>query len=304
MEQRLAIPVISAFSKLAAAAKARRVNLTIVRAAAAAAAGAAAEPKAANKGYVVYVPGFGSTSKAFKAEAVRRLCAAKGFDFVSYDPENVEEMFVRGDLDCLERGFEFPCWFDDCYTVLDHLNRCDPPSSKPELVLVGSSMGGWICLKVLLEKFDEFRVAGMVLVAPAPNFLLPYYRQQVQALDEASLADLEAGKVVRGAGAAAIPLHKRFAESSADVELDLDRPLEFGGGGNRTFPIRILHGAKDEVVPFRNSLNIMDRLLANCEDVDVLFRKNSDHAFSKPDDIRTLEEVVAKVASGAFADRR
>ena len=61
-------------------------------------------------------------------------------------------------------------------------------------------------------------------------------------------------------------------------------------------PVRLIHGMKDEVVPYQVSLDIAEKVF--CRDVDIVLRKNGDHRMSQPDDLkllfRTIDELISK----------
>ncbi len=70
--------------------------------------------------------------------------------------------------------------------------------------------------------------------------------------------------------------------------LILQQPLKVN------YPVRILHGMEDPDVPWRQSLEIVNRLLG--EDVIVTFSKTGDHRLSEPDDIARLTHTVETLA--------
>ena len=81
-----------------------------------------------------------------------------------------------------------------------------------------------------------------------------------------------------------LPFSKRFSDSSKAVELDLSTPTKVD------CPIRILHGIKDDAVPYENSIEIMK--LVTSQDVDLTFRKTGDHRLSEKGDLDVLCDTV------------
>merc|ERR1719150_2968506 len=79
-------------------------------------------------------------------------------------------------------------------------------------------------------------------------------------------------------------MSKRFADSSSVVEMDLSNPIKVH------CPIRILHGVKDDTVPYENSIEIMK--LVTSEDVDLIFRKIGGHQLSEKGDLDLLSDTV------------
>ena len=110
---------------------------------------------------VLFVPGFQSCGHGFKSQALIKHCQSKKLRYVCYDPEALGESKVE-DLTKLR----FDHWFEDAQTAIKQ-------SQSDQIVLVGSSMGGWISLKMANENPDV--ICGLVLLAPAVNFLRPKY---------------------------------------------------------------------------------------------------------------------------------
>jgi alpha-beta hydrolase superfamily lysophospholipase len=65
---------------------------------------------------------------------------------------------------------QFGDWFEDCQTALE-IAKTEEPNAK--VILVGSSMGGWISLRMALDNKDVIK--GLVLISPAINFLWSFY---------------------------------------------------------------------------------------------------------------------------------
>ena len=103
---------------------------------------------------VVFLPGFQSTMAGDKAAALGAFCAARGpgvllFDYSGHGASG--GAFTDGTVGR---------WTADALAAIDAL-------TAGPLVLVGSSMGGWIALLAALARPD--RVAGLVGVAAAPG---------------------------------------------------------------------------------------------------------------------------------------
>ncbi|PIO34477.1 hypothetical protein AB205_0197710 [Aquarana catesbeiana] len=64
-----------------------------------------------------------------------------------------------------------------------------------------------------------------------------------------------------------------------------------------TSPVRLIHGMKDEDVPWHVSLQIADRVIST--DVDVILRKHGQHRMSEKDDIKllvyTIDDLIDKL---------
>lgn len=147
------------------------------------------------------------------------------------------------------------------------------------VLLVGSSMGGWLML--LVAEHLKHRLAGMIGIAPAPDFTRWGY-------DEAQRASLAAGEILYEAnpyGPEPTPTHPGFF-ADAECHVRLDGPIDI------TCPVRLIHGKQDADVPWDISLRLKAALRS--DDVQVTLVEDGDHRLSHDSDIATLKAIVAE----------
>jgi len=157
-------------------------------------------------------------------------------------------------------------------------------TSGPQ-ILVGSSMGGWIAM--LLAQRHPDRVAGMVLIAPAPDFTdALMWANMDEATRQTLLTD---GRLETPSAYSDEP----EIITRALIE-DGRQHLVLGGTIPVNGPVRILQGMKDEDVPWRHAARVLDCL--DTDDIDFTLVKNGDHRLSTDADLdrlgRTLEEIT------------
>lgn len=220
---------------------------------------------------IVWCGGFRSDMAGEKAAALHRWAQAEGRAFLRFDYSGHGESggaFVDGTISS---------WLADALAVIDE--------ADDECVLVGSSMGGWIALLAALRR----PVRGLLLLAPAPDFT---QRLMWAEFSEASRQTLmEEGRLaIRSQYAPDDPtIVTRALIEDGRAHLLLDAPIPFSR------PVRIIHGQRDPDVPWRQSLELAERLSGG--DVVVHLRKDGDHRLSRPHDIafmvRTLADLVA-----------
>ena len=221
---------------------------------------------------IVFLPGYMSDMAGSKASALFDWAAAQGRTCLLLDYSGCgasDGDFVDGTL---------TRWRDEVLALID------AKLSGPVL-LVGSSMGGWLMLLVALKL--EGRLAGMVGIASAPDFSDWGY-------NEAQKAQLTRGETVledNPYGPEPTPTHAKFW-ADAQAHRLLGAPIPLG------CPVTLLHGQADADVPWEISLRLAERL--DSDDVQVVLSKRGDHRLSRPDDIARL---LAAVEGMDFAAR-
>ncbi|CAH0339109.1 alpha/beta hydrolase [Rhizobium sp. CECT 9324] len=160
-------------------------------------------------------------------------------------------------------------------------------SAAKRVILVGSSMGGWIALRVIQEARRlglPFEVAGLVLIAPAPDFTVDLIEPHLSEAEKQSLAE-------RG-------YFEEPSEYSPEPNI-FTRALIEDGRSNRVLtgmietgcPVHILQGMKDPDVPYKHALKLMEFLPA--DDVVLTLVRDGDHRLSRPEDIARMKAAIA-----------
>merc|ERR1719312_2332618 len=104
-------------------------------------------------------------------------------------------------------------------------------------------MGGWISVKMALTQPGD--IAAMLLIAPSLNFMRAKYKLLYDSFDPKVRQELDSGAtVIQPTPYGNMPCARRFAEEAIEVEVDTSKPLDI------KCPVRILHGMRDEVVPY------------------------------------------------------
>ncbi|MEO0057038.1 MAG: hypothetical protein RIT17_475 [Pseudomonadota bacterium] len=146
------------------------------------------------------------------------------------------------------------------------------------VLLVGSSMGGWLML--LVAERLKHRLAGLIGIAPAPDFTR-------WGNTEAQRGALAAGEILyepNPYGPEPTPTHPGFF-ADAECHLRLERGIDIA------CPVRLLHGKADADVPWEISLRLKAALRS--DDVQVTLIEDGDHRLSRDSDIAALKALVA-----------
>ena len=218
---------------------------------------------------VVFLPGYMSDMTGAKAEALSDWARAKGQACLRLDYSGCGASggdFLDGNIGR---------WTDDALALIRHVW----PDGR--IVLVGSSMGGWIALLAGLAL--KARLAGLVGIAAAPDFTV-----WGLTVGEAERRQLEKnGFFTRPSDFGEPYRYSRALINDAPARLLLDGQIGIAA------PVRLLHGQRDEAVPWRLSLDIAARLTG--DNVQVRLIKDGDHRLSREADIAALVVTVGEL---------
>ena len=166
------------------------------------------------------------------------------------------------------------------------------------LLLVGSSMGGWIALRLIQELRKASVspiVTGLVLIAPAPDFTSALIEPHLTEIELKSLA--EKGYFEEKSAYAMEP--NRFTQNMLD---DGRANSVMGGLITTGCPVHIIQGMQDPDVPYAHVLKIMEKIVH--DDAILTLIRDGDHRLSRPEDIeRILAAVSAMVTAERAGDR-
>lgn len=224
---------------------------------------------------VVFLGGFKSDMEGTKAIHLEAWARARGQAFLRFDYTGHGQSSGAFTDGCIGD------WAADAETILTE--AVDGP-----LLLVGSSMGGWISL--LMTKRLPERIAGLVTIAAAPDFTED---SMWAGFTEAQRAELKAK------GRLALPseydepyiiTHRLIEDGRDNLVLRSDLKLPF--------PARFLQGTADADVDMSVALRLLDH--AKGRDMRLTLVDGADHRFSDPDClaliIRSIEDVLERIA--------
>lgn len=228
---------------------------------------------------VVWLGGYRSDMLGTKAAELAGWARANGRAFVRHDYSG------HGESGGAFRDGTISAWLKQSLAVF-RLFTAGPQ------VLVGSSMGAWIALRMIEElrrSGEGGRVAGLVLVAPAPDFTVELLEPKLTKKQKAALA---------GPGYFELPsdydvnpyVYTRALLEDGRANRVMDRPID------THCPVHILQGLKDPDVPSAHALKLASLMPA--DDVTVSLVPDGDHRLSRPQDlamlVRAVEAMVAR----------
>lgn len=197
---------------------------------------------------LLFLPGYASDMEGTKALALDSFAERRGLSMVRLDYSGTGSSageFEAGTLSL---------WLEEALAALDRL-------TEGKVIVVGSSMGGWIALQMALHRPEHIR--ALVGIAAAPDFT------------HWGFAD--------GNAAVASGISRGFWESGQQMLL-LDRPIPID------CPVRLLHGELDPDVPVEIAFRLMRAVRSSDVQLNVL--KGGGHRLSKPHEIRAILDTV------------
>ena len=216
---------------------------------------------------IVFLPGYMSDMAGSKATALFEWARHAGRACLLLDYSG-----------CGEAGGDFSAgtlsrWRDEVLAIIG-------AEVHGPVILVGSSMGGWLML--LAGERLRGRLHALVGIAAAPDFT-------EWGRSDAHKTRLAAGETVHDPnpyGPEPTPMHPAFwADGQANRRLDGEVALDC--------PVRLIHGLCDEDVPWKVSRRLAAALRS--PDVHLTLVKDGDHRLSREQDIELLLRTVASI---------
>jgi pimeloyl-ACP methyl ester carboxylesterase len=178
-------------------------------------------------------------------------------------------------------------WLEESVAVFGQF--CEGPQ-----IVIGSSMGGWMALLLAREirkrqgeQQARASLAGLVLIAPAPDFTeeLMWKNFPAKVKEEIETKGVWLRPSEYGDGSP-YPITRNLIEEGRN-HLLLGSAIDVG------CPVRILQGAKDPDVPWQHAFAVTHRLPA--DDVVLTLIQDGDHRLSRPQDITRILAAVAEM---------
>lgn len=213
---------------------------------------------------IIFLPGYASDMSGTKALSLEARAQAAGRAFLRFDYAGCgrsegafEEQTLTG-------------WLDDVLAMIDLV--------AGPVVLVGSSMGGWLMLMAALVRAE--RIAGLVGIAAAPDFTDWGF-----TTDE-KLKLLSEGRLERASAYSPQPtVYTRAFWSSGEASRMMHGVIAIDA------PVRLIHGQRDPDVAWERSMRLAE--LLRSPDVQVTLVKDGDHRLSRDGDIALLLRTVS-----------
>ncbi|MGH6988553.1 MAG: alpha/beta hydrolase [Stellaceae bacterium] len=228
---------------------------------------------------LVFLAGFMSDMTGTKASFLDDYAASRGLAYLRFDAFG--HGASSGDLSAATVGR----WRADAAMIIDRL-------TQGPLILVGSSLGGWIMLLAALDRPE--RIAGLLGIAAAPDATEALMWRRFPPKTQAEIRRDGAVRMPSRYGEEPYLITRTLIEEGRH-HLVMERPLPI------RCPVRLIHGMGDPDVPWQTSLALADHI--DAKDVELTLVKDGDHRLSRPRDLdllaRTLDRIVAQPSGPA-----
>lgn len=220
---------------------------------------------------VFFLGGFKSDMAGTKATFLEAQCRSRGQGYLRFDYSG------HGESDGQFKDGTISGWTQDAMDMLDHI-------APDRVVLVGSSMGGWIALLLALKRRNV--VFGVVGIAAAPDFTL---RMWDEILTQDQRAEVE---------------EKGFLTVDNDYSDDpyiFTKALFDDGRKNSLLgqtqkiavPVSLIQGMLDPDVPWETTAQIQKSFEG--AEIDVVLIDDGDHRLSRPSDLDIIDREVLHI---------
>ncbi len=217
---------------------------------------------------IVFLGGSQSDMNATKAVAIEKYCQKNDRSCIVFD------YYGHGQSSGVYEKGTIGQWLKDTLAVIDQL------TSGP-LILVGSSLGGWLMFLACLERSE--RIAKLIGISAAPDFT---HTLMWPALSDEQKHEIDIKgliKIPSGRPDSPYIISKQLIESGK-------KHLILGEDINVTCPVHLFQGMQDHEVPADYPVRIAQKLKS--DDVKITIVKNASHGFSKPEHIDLIIKAI------------
>ncbi len=221
----------------------------------------------ADKPSIMFCGGYRSDMNGTKATYLENWCQEQGLGYVRFDYS------AHGQSEGDFKDGTIGSWLQDACDVFES-------TINGPVIVVGSSMGGWIGL-LLTKRYTQW-VKAYIGIAAAPDFTERLYHEELNDEQRRMMDDLGYTEIPNDYSDEPYIFTKQFVEDGK-THLLLTTQQE------HTFPIVLLHGLDDTVVPKETPLSIQEHYTAkDGASFDLVFIDDGDHSLSKAEDLQIL----------------
>jgi hypothetical protein len=226
---------------------------------------------------LLYLSGYRGDRRGTKASALASHIPTTPYSLLTFDYRGLGDS--GGDFAIAKLSD----WYQDSLDMLHHIGLM--AGGKRTIIAIGSSMGGWLGLRLLID--HPGRVHGFIGLAAAPDFTVAMTRD-LTAPQQAQLA--ATGRVTIPSNT---PGYDPYDLSAAFLADGARLALLHQTYPTIQAPITLIHGAKDRIVP----ASTPDAIAARFPQAStrIMMIDDGDHSLSRPQDLTMLYGAVDQI---------
>lgn len=224
---------------------------------------------------LVFCGGYRSDMTGTKATYLEQQCQNNGIEYLRFDYSGHGQSEGIFD-DCVMSD-----WINDAQDIINHI-------ITGNYVVVGSSMGGWIGLRLALNGQNQNQLKAFIGIAAAPDFTEDLFEQRLSPDQQKKLFETGIAYVENDYSDTPYRFTKAFYEDGKKnlILRDQHKP---------TCPIHLIQGKDDKDVPWQTAIKIQQSLGLN--DNDITFIDKGDHRLSSPEQLDQTWQIIKKALS-------
>jgi pimeloyl-ACP methyl ester carboxylesterase len=219
---------------------------------------------------IIFLCGFKSDMGGSKAEWLHDYCVKNHRTYLRFD------YFAHGKSDGDFKNYTIGKGVMDSIFTIERLIQ------RPAII-IGSSMGGWIGLRLM--RFIPDKIHGFIGIAAAPDFTRKIYAQ----LDDGHLAQLnDNGYIEEDSGYDEPYTFTRELFDDGEIHCLLDTKIPFNGD------VHLIQGKMDTSVDW-NMPDAINHVFDGRAKITLI--DDGDHSLSRPQDLDILQSTIKEMSA-------
>ena len=215
---------------------------------------------------VVFFHGWMSNRHGNKAQYIENYCKKKDIEYVGFD------YYAHGNSSGENKLATIGIWLDNCVNVINSL-------TDKNVIIIGSSLGGWLMLLASLKLGDKIK--GLIGIAPSVDFtvdlIIPNLNDSEQnQLNKDGYTIIESDHCSEG-----YLITKEFLEESKNHIL-MNKMIKLN------LPIILIHGMCDRDVPYMTSVKLAENIVS--DDIRIELVKDGGHNLARDTDLKIIKK--------------
>ena len=217
----------------------------------------------------IFFGGFCSDMTGSKAQYIFKWCKNNKYECTLFDYSG----HGKSSEDFINTSIKE--WIEDALEILNTV------PSNPQ-ILIASSMGGWIALKISLISLAKIK--GLVTIAAAPDFTKRLWQKELNIKQKNEITKKGFTSIPSEYNSSGYIITKKLIEEGNKNLVLSNKKNIF------TFPLKLIHGDKDLAVSWKESLKIFNK--NNNEKSELIILKNGDHRLSNKKQLKKIVQII------------